>query len=127
MTEAEIDAMPAGPALDALACEAAGIEPRRRGCMCDGQECRSPQYCDAMEYPRVSAQQNHALYAAREFAVRHPTVLLTLEWAPSGACRCVIIPARHAEPYCTSVPLAIARALAKAGLRMRGEREGGNQ
>lgn len=49
-----IDEMKAGPALDQLACEALGTEPKRRGCMCDGQECRSEDYCDAMVYPRVS-------------------------------------------------------------------------
>lgn len=31
---------------------AAGCTTKRRGCMCDGQECRSPEYCNGMKpYP----------------------------------------------------------------------------
>lgn len=111
MTHEEIDAMPAGPELDALACKALGHRPRRRGCLCDGQECRTPSYCNGMTWRPISTNISEAI----DWMGTKPGMMLLYGVDRDGEWL-----AKTAFPYADAVAdtpeLAIARAIAKGGL-----------
>ena len=45
-----------------LLCRKLGIKGRRRGCLCDGQECTSPDFCDEYIYPKLETDLQKLMF-----------------------------------------------------------------
>lgn len=107
MTHEQANALPAGPELDEAACRGLGIEPKRRGCLCDGQWCSTPDYCGAVVYPPISTNGNAALEAMGRVPFMKLLCVFGREqntWSASYA---------DCQGYGETAPLAIARAAAQ--------------
>lgn len=115
MTHEQIDEMPAGPELDALACAVVGWEAKSRTCYCDGQWCRTPEYCDAKVWSKISTDIAVAMAALEN--VYHGR-LSRVRGVRGGEWLVLVNMTKGDTPQSgegVSAALAIARALAKMG------------